>query len=581
MKQRQKSAGWICVVVATTALAEIANTTGQGAADDRFKGGPYDGPTLLREGENLVFVKDGRPHASIVVATNAEAATAKAAGFLQQTIRRMSGAMLDIRDDSRDWSGAQILVGPSRLNPISVPQGAGEPQGYRIAVSGRQVALAGNDAAGLSGTAYAVFDLLRQWGCEWFAPDPLYQVIPSNATLTLADCDRVERPAFDGRALVGFDESIMSWRLGGARLETQHNYYRILPPAEYAKAHPEYYSEIGGKRVDPFKDDWQMCFANPDVQRITVAYARRFLDGNPDYLTVSLSGNDSAGRLNFCECAGCRAMGGNAGERTLAFANIVARELAKTHPGKMVCFYAYADTLAAPPSDIQAEPNVMVMVCSQSCHAHALEDPRCEINAGWRRNFERWVATRAKVAIYEYYIPHEGGWRQVPWQSTEVAYRNLRYWRERGVRWIDYLSGDSSLGGNWPIKDFPRRWLLYYMAARGMWTPDEDPNRVVREVCDRLFGPAGKTMSRYFGIQAEAPVRVDLHNNNWGMPPGAAVFTPSVRAELRVLLNQAMREAGGDPLIWRRVAREVTLWSETEQALGVQPAAGETGGEHK
>ena len=75
-------------------------------------------------------------------------------------------------------------------------------------VSGRKVALAGNDADGLTGTAYAVFDLLRQWGCGWFAPDPLYHIIPSRPTVAMAECDRVERPAFDNRGpRIGQDAS--------------------------------------------------------------------------------------------------------------------------------------------------------------------------------------------------------------------------------------------------------------------------------------------------------------------------------------------------------------------------------------
>lgn len=535
----------------------------------KFWGVPADEPgsdaavPLLMDGERLVIARDGELAASIIIAADPSPEIVSSARFLQTTIRRMTGATLPLRDDSRDWEGGRILVGPSRLNEVQVQQGLDAPQRYRLRVEGGSISLAGNDAGPLHGTRNAVFALLWELGCGWFGPDELYHVIPRTDELSIGPMDRDEQPDFQFRSVWNvFPETAGAWRLGGPRVSSGHAYSRIIPPDEHFEQHPEYFALVDGQRR---AERAQICFSNPDVQRITVEKARRYFDEHPDALTFSLSANDCGG---FCECPQCAEMGENPGTRTLAFANIVARQLAETHPGKMVCFLAYWYTFAAP-SDMQAEPNVMVMVVNQACHAHAVDDPTCPHNAGWRENFERWCATGAKMAIYEWYIPgcKRAHWRSLPWVSTDVAFRNLRYWRSRGVRWVTYESQPAYENGS----GYPRRWPLYYLAASGLWDCDADPREVLSEACRRLYGPAAEAMTRYFQTMAEAMEATRLHSSIWNLPPARAVYRQDVRAELRSLLGEALIAGGTDPMSWARIAREVELWRESEGALADLP----------
>ncbi|MGC9317685.1 MAG: DUF4838 domain-containing protein [Armatimonadota bacterium] len=525
--------------------------------------GPDSPVPLLTDGRRLVIAREGRPAASIIVAAGAPPEIVSSARFLQTTIHRMTGATLPMRDDSRDWEGGHILVGPSRLNELRVQQGLDAPQRYRLEVEGDSMSLAGNDAGPLHGTRNAVFALLWELGCGWFGPDELYHVIPETDELSIAPMTRDEQPDFDFRRVWNvFPEADGAWRLGGPRVNSGHAYSRIIPPDEYFEQHPEYFALVDGERR---AERAQICFANPDVQRITVEKARRYFDENPDALTFSLSANDCGG---FCQCAQCAEMGENPGARSLAFANIVARQLAETHPDKMVCFLAYWYTSAAP-SEMQAEPNVMVMVVNQACHAHAVDDPTCPHNVGWRENFEKWCATGAKMAIYEWYIPgcKQTHWRSLPWISTDVAFANLRYWRSKGVRWVTYESQPAYEEGT----GYPRRWPLYYLAARGLWDCDADPREVLSEACRRLYGPAAEAMTRYFQTMAEAMEATRLHSSIWNLPQAQAVYRPDVRDEVRSLLGEALIAAATAPRAWARVAREAELWRESEEALAELP----------
>lgn len=501
---------------------------------------------LLREDERLILVKDGRPAASIVVAAEAPDAIVRHARFLQATIRAMSGALLPLRDDSRDWGGAII----------DLTETDGGQQQYGLVVGERAVRLTGD-------AGYAVFDLLQQLGCAWFGPDPLYHVIPEARTLALAPLERTASPAFAYRSVWNvFPEARGAWRLGGDPVSSNHNYAHIIPPDAYFEKKPEYFPLIKGER----QKNGQICLSNADVQRITIEKCREFFDEHPDHLTFSLSANDTGG---FCECDGCRSLGPNPGAQTLSYANVVARALAQTHPGKMVCFLAYWYTFAAPPEGMKAEPNVMVMAVHQGDHAHALEDPGSATNAGWRKNFEAWAATGAKMAIYEWYIPgcrHEH-WRRLPWISIGAAYRNLRYWHRHGVRWVTYESQPAYEDGS----GYPRRWPLYYLAARGLWDPDGDPQQVLREACARLYGPAGEPMYEYFRLHDEAMTQTQVEGSIWNLPPAELIFRDEVVERARAALHEAIKAARGHRLACQRVAMEVALWHESEQALRSLP----------
>lgn len=519
-------------------------------------------PPVFKAGK-LVLAAGGRPQAGIVIAAGAGAKIQRAARIFQQTVYRISGALLPVRDDSRPWAGTQVCIGPSRANTLTVPQGAELPDGYRIQVSAAKVMAAGNDAGTCTGTEFAVYDLLQQLGCGWFAPDPLYHVIPRVPAPGLAVQNRSETPAMAMRNIWNvFPKAYPSWRLHRETIvDCGHALAAIVPPEQYFDGHPEYFALVNGQRVK----DGQLCFANPDVQRIAIEKSNAIFDVQPAKLAVSLSPNDTGG---YCECAECRKLGETTSARLLAFANVVARGVARIHPGKMVCFLAYWFTQGAPVG-VKADSNVIVMVVNEGCHAHALDDSRCARNAGWRKNFEQWAATGARMAIYEWYIPgcNAPVWQKLPWISTEVAYRNLRYWRAHSVRWITYESQPALEEPG--TTGYPRRWPLYYLAARGLWNPDADPHAVLKEACTRLYGPAGAAMFRGFSLLDAAMMQAPVHSGIWGLPQPERVYTPAVRAGVRAALGEALAIAGksSDRDLWRRVYADVKAWQDGEVML--------------
>src|SRR5262249_44207338 len=103
--------------------------------------------------------------------------------------------------------------------------------------------------------------------------------------------------------------------------------------------------------------------------------------------------------------------------------------------------------------------------------------------------------------------------------------------------------------------------LNYYVVARLHWNPEQDVNAIVEDYCRTGFGPASKSIRRYFE-RLEALMNEAAAKNG----KATAAFGREAVAGLRKELDQARKEAGSDAVIARRVAfLELGLrWTEVE-----------------
>jgi len=531
---------------------------------------------LEMNGESTLLTCDGQPRCSIVIAHDAPSKVVAAANDLQTVLRQMSDAEIPIQTDEKDCDSTLILVGKSRITDelgVKIPSGYPHNEGFVLRTyPGSEgcapcIVLAGNDEGTFQGTAFAVTEFLERLGCGWYGLDEVWHVIPKKPTIAVPSLNIRSEPAFLSRSVwrVG-GELRERWRLGGAPLACGHAHDSLFPPSEYFDEHPEFYPLINGKRT--LEGGWQLCTTNPDVIRLTVEKARNVFDKSDTAVMLSLSTNDCGG---FCECDDCLASGENPGARMLTYANAVARELRKTHPDKYVAFLAYWYTFKAP-SNMKAEPGVIVIVVNEGCHAHALEDLNCQRNRDWCENFLKWKETGAVMAIYEWYIPgcKVEAWRSLPWVSGEVAVRNLNWWKKHGVRYITYESQYEKGSG------FPLRWPLYYVASLRMWDIKGTADELLTEACRKLYGAAAEHMRNYYRTLEEAMTTCPEHSSIWNLPNPSAIYTEAIISQARHHLSQAQKVAqpnrcrfndkvGG--FVWERVRQDLELWAEAEKTL--------------
>jgi plasmid stabilization system protein ParE len=225
------------------------------------------------------------------------------------------------------------------------------------------------------------------------------------------------------------------------------------------------------------------------------------------------------------------------------FWNAIADQVAKTHPDKLLVVDAYS-AYAAPPVARKLHPNLVVRFAPLGYHA---EDYRQESLREW----DGWSKAAGRI----YFRPNlmlAGRRDGTPLLYVHKLGEDFRYLSNHGMMGTDF----DSCCHNWATQG-----LNYYVAARLHWNAEQDVDAIVDDYCRAGFGPAAKSVRRYFdGLEAlmdEAAVK---------NTKAVTVFTPKAMARLSKALEQARREAGGDLTISRRVAfLELGLrWTKVE-----------------
>lgn len=176
----------------------------------------------------------------------------------------------------------------------------------------------------------------------------------------------------------------------------------------------------------------QPCFSDPEVLDKVIKFVREYLTQNPDTNNVCIFQLDND---NYCKCAKCAAVDkeeGSPAGSILRFINAVADDIAEDYPDVMIETHAYWYSRTAP-KITKPSPNVCIRLCTNDiCWSHAIDDPDCELNAGFVEDVRAWTAICDNVYIWDYtvnfshYIP--------PFPNFDVLWKNMNFFAENGAR---------------------------------------------------------------------------------------------------------------------------------------------------
>ena len=425
----------------------------------------------------------------------------------QRILEKMSGARISIvtSDKAKD-KGRKIYVGNVRLpKGIKIDETRISSRGYCIIATKNVLVLRGKTEGG---TINALYGFLQdKLGVRWFFPSELFEVVPRRKTISVPYCNETHNPSFN-HSLFTMDPGVpMHWiehmrRDEGAhklRADTHYLGY-ILDSAKYGKTHPEYYPLLDGKRVIPPSKDRsapQPCLSNPGVVKVMVEFCRNTFDKNPDALSASIGVNDTA---RWCECDKCKAMdvlplkemfgAVQHSDRYFTFANQVAREIAKSHPGKFIGCLAYNAGTVLPPRKIkQLEPNIAIALCLDTSQYYdkAFQARDYSLLAAWKKKCRN-------IVIYDYLGL---GW-STPRYYPHLAAENLKEMYKQGV-----IGLYSELYPHWA-----NFGPMMYVAAQLKWDVNQDPDDLLDELFTKLFGTdAGREMKAYYEVFENAWMR--------------------------------------------------------------------------
>jgi len=284
-----------------------------------------------------------------------------------------------------------------------------DPDGFVIKNSGTRIFLAGGSR---KGTLYAVYTFLEKYlGCRFYAPDA--ETVPALKEIHLPGLTYADHPAFKDREVYYtvmedpdfLDKSrcdLMAWGNSRNWGLWVHTMFRLVPPENYFKSHPEYYALFGGERRKI-----RLCLSNPDAR----------------YWSVSQM--DTYGN---CECPECTAVNQLEGSPSGSFIEFL-NKVAAAFPNKVISTLAYQFT-RKPPLHVKPASNVNIMLCTIECDRHIPIDKDTSLGSFLSDN-QGWSKIATDILIWDYVIQFTN--MIAPFPNFNVLQPNLQMFSKYGA----------------------------------------------------------------------------------------------------------------------------------------------------
>ena len=548
---------------------------------------PPRNPSHPREGERprepqsprnsqIVLAERGKKAEYAIVIPPAAGASVKyAAEELRDYVRGMTGVELPIVAEGGDVKKA-IFIAPdaTRLTShVSRPSSQAvrrvedappyQDDSFRIYADKGNLYVVG----GKRGVLYGVYELLETYGgVGWFSS--WRTVVPKRDRFAVpADLDDAQSPAFAMRSTSWWDVRAHSptnvafaahIRLNGDRniprgeagekyggapyffgggLGACHTFNSLLPPQKYFKDHPEWYSEVNGKRTDVRS---QLCLTNPDVLRMVTSNVLERIRKDPDATFYGVSQNDWRG---YCTCTNCAAVDAEEDSHAgtmVRFVNAVAEAVEREFPGKFIETLAYQYT-RKPPKITKLRHNVIPCLCTIECEFNKpIGVSTNAANVSFESDIKGWAAQTRNLYLWDYTTNFRNYLHMLP--NVYTLGPNLRFFHDNGVKYM--FEQGCGQGRHADFAEL-KAWLI----AKFEWNPDQPVKPLLDKFFEGYYGAAAPFVRQYFE-EAQALGQAE-GIRHWGIyDPAESLKVPDdflVRATN--LWAQATEAVKSDPIL--------------------------------
>ena len=275
-----------------------------------------------------------------------------------------------------------------------------------------------------------------------------------------------------------------------------HTFYRLIPPEKYFKDHPEWFSEINGKRTHKRA---QLCLTNEQMRKELVKNLKERLRKNPAATIASVSQNDWAGNCQCRRCAAIEKQEASPAGLVVRFVNSIAADIEKEFPNVAISTLAYQYT-RKPPKHVKPRHNVIVRLCSIECSfSKPLTDER---NKEFRDDIVGWSKICNRLYIWDYTTNFKH--HIMPHPNLRVLGPNVKFFVDHNVKGIFEQGAYTTNGAEMAEL---RAWVL----AKLLWDPSLDGQKLIDEFIDGYYGPAGPHIKAYLKLTHDAVERSGDH----------------------------------------------------------------------
>jgi hypothetical protein len=514
---------------------------------------------------NRTLVDNGQSSWKIITGGNASPSEKHAGKELQHFIGRISGVDIPILDDTSKMGKNEIILGNNnRLAELGVCidwSRLGD-EGFIIKTVDDKLLIVGG---GLRGTIYGVYTFLEEYlGCRWLSSEVDY--IPKRNTIEIPDIDIEQIPVLEYREPYYYDAFDGDWAVRNkcnssfARLEEKHGkklkysryfvhtFDRLVPVSEYFDEHPEYFSEVNGKRIS---ERTQLCLTNEDVYNLVLEKVREWIEMEPDATIFSISQNDW---YNPCQCPKCKEIDDREGSHSgtlLHFVNRIAEEIEKDYPDKLIDTLAYQYT-RKPPKYIRPRNNVIVRLCSiECCFSHPLEEcdeicyrfaDKVYKESSFAEDLKEWGKISDRLYVWDYVTNFHN--YIMPFPNLYVLQPNIRFMIKNNVKGI-FEEGNYAKGGRGEFAE-----LRAYVLAKLLWNPDYNVDLAIDEFLVGYYGNAAAPIRQYIDLihkkAADEKVHISIYD-----PPEKKYLLKEFSQNVERLFNIAKEQSDNQDILER------------------------------
>ena len=529
-------------------------------------------------GPEMMLASRGKAKYVILLPAKPNTKEQKAAADLAQWLGQMTDAKFRIfREGGALLPDKVISVGETNLlreaNPWQLRSSLGN-EGYAISAKDGNLFLFGGKTRGIINAVYALLE--EDLGCRWY--DKQNATIPHIRALKFRPVPRKFVPTLEIRDPFYHDAFNKDWSLRnrtnapdagvpeewGGHVDYAlfvHTYDTLVPPKQYFNEHPEYYSEIKGKR-----QPYQLCLTNPDVLKIVVERVKEILKKKPNSEIISVSPND---RMYYCECANCKAIDDAEGTHAgtlIRFVNAVADPIAKDYPDVKISTLAYLGTFM-PPKTIKPRDNVAIQLCTDS-HAWTYPFQTVMETDDFQNAMKGWAAIGATMHIWDYTL--NASHHVIPMPNMQVVTTDIRFYIRHNAKGV-MLEGFYESAGT---ENVPMRIWVW---AKQLWDPNLDTRELMRDCIFGYYGKAAQPIWEYndllWNIWEENHLKPKRENQLYGIgirySPSSAFLSEEFLDKSSALFAEAEALAD-DQEIMRRVklAKLPILYVKLSQGIG-------------
>jgi hypothetical protein len=451
----------------------------------------------------VTFSQDGQAKAVIVVAADAPEPEQHAARELAGFLGQITGATFELASQ-KNPDASCILVGPAAAQWADEQfsaDGLGA-EGIIIRTIGDDLILAGGRPRG---TLYAVYTFLEdQLGCRWWSSTE--STIPQRPAVSVDEVNVRYVPVLEYRSPYWSDAFDGDWAARnkcngqGHRLDAQHGgkhiyegfvhtFYPLIPPEKYFAEHPEWFSEIDGKRTT---ERAQLCLTNDEMRKELVKNLKERLRNNPAATIASVSQNDWHGNCQCKNCAAIEQEEGSPAGLMLRFVNAVAADIEQEFPNVALSTLAYQYT-RKPPKITRPRDNVIVQLCSIECSfCKPLADER---NKAFGDDIIGWSQISNRLYIWDYTTNFRH--HLMPHPNLRVLGPNVKFFADHNVKGIFEQGAYTTNGAEMAEL---RAWVL----AKLLWDPTRNGAALTNEFIEGYYGPAAPQVKAYLKVTHDA-----------------------------------------------------------------------------